>query len=130
MLNFTVGPVQSSEQIRAIGAENVPYFRTAEFSDVMLENERLMLQFSGAPIGSRAVFITGSGTASMEATVMNLFTPEDRVLVVNGGSFGARFCKICEIHGIKYDEIKLDTGKQLRIDDIKTVAKDTKYTAF
>ena len=50
----------------------MPYFRTPEFSQVMLQNERLMLEFSGAPEGSRSVFITGSGTASMEAVVMNL----------------------------------------------------------
>lgn len=130
MLNFTVGPVQSSNAVRAIGAENVPYFRTAEFSEVMLENERLMLKFSSAPEGSRAVFITGSGTASMEATIMNVLTSQDHVLVVNGGSFGARFCKICEVHGIPYDEIKLEVGRQLRESDIDTVAADRKYTAF
>ena len=47
MINFTVGPVQSSEAVRAVGAEQVPYFRTAEFSAVMLENERLMLSSPG-----------------------------------------------------------------------------------
>ena len=31
MLNFTVGPVQSSDRVRAIGAEQVPYFRTRNF---------------------------------------------------------------------------------------------------
>ncbi len=141
MINFTVGPVQSSDKVRAIGAENVPYFRTAEFSQVMLENERLMLKFAGAPDGSRAVFITGSGTASMEATVMNLLTPEDRALVVNGGSFGARFCKICEIHGVPHDEIRLEAGRKLRVEDLaaknaksaKEFCKDNAgrgYTAF
>ena len=114
MINFTVGPVQSCESVHAIGAQDVPYFRTAEFSEVMLENERLMLKFAGAPEGSRAVFITGSGTASMEATIMNVLTPEDRALVVNGGSFGARFCKICEVHGVPHDEIRLDAGKALK----------------
>lgn len=130
MLNFTVGPVQSSDVVRAIGAENVPYFRTAEFSKVMLENERLMLKFANAPEGSRAVFITGSGTASMEATIMNVLTPEDRALVVNGGSFGARFCKMCDIHGVPYDEIKLSIGHQLRMSDIEAVAAGHKYSAF
>lgn len=130
MLNFTVGPVQSCYAVRAIGGENVPYFRTAEFSDVMLENERLMLKFAGAPAGSRAVFLTGSGTAAMEASVMNLLTPDDRAFVVNGGSFGARFSKICDIHGMPHDDIKLDVGKQLRQDDIDAVAAGNKYTAF
>lgn len=113
MLNFTVGPVQSSEIVRKIGAEDVPYFRTQEFSEVMLENERLMCEFANAPMGSRAVFITGSGTASMEAVVMNVFTSQDKVLVVNGGSFGQRFVEICQIHEIPYEEIKLEMGKTL-----------------
>ena len=42
MLNFTVGPVQSSEEILEIGSEQVPYFRTPEFSKIMLENEALI----------------------------------------------------------------------------------------
>ena len=45
MINFTVGPVQSSEAVRQIGAENCPYFRTPEFSAVMLENEALTEEF-------------------------------------------------------------------------------------
>ena len=130
MINFTVGPVQSSEVVREIGAENVPYFRTAEFSAVMLENERLVKKFVNAPEGSKVVFVTGSGTASMEAAVMNVLTPNDRALVVNGGSFGARFCKICEIHEVPYDAICLPVGHQLRAGDIETAAVDKRYTAF
>lgn len=130
MINFSVGPVQSCDAVRAIGAENVPYFRTAEFSKVMLENERLMLKFSGAPEGSRAVFITGSGTASMEASIMNVLTSQDRALIVNGGSFGTRFCKICDIHNVPYDMIPLTVGRKLRQEDIDSVAKGNKYTAF
>lgn len=130
MINFTVGPVQSCDAVREIGAENVPYFRTAEFSEIMLENERLVKEFVNAPDGSRVVFMTGSGTASMEASVMNVLTSDDRALVVNGGSFGQRFCKICEIHNVPYDEIRLVTGHQLRLHDIETVAVGKKHTAF
>ena len=114
MINFTVGPVQSPEQVLRIGAENCPYFRTSEFSNVMLENERLVKEFAGAPEGARAVFLTGSGTASMEATVMNVLTPQDRVLVVSGGSFGHRFCELCEVHGVPHDEIRLNVGEQIK----------------
>lgn len=114
MLNFTVGPVTMEEAVREMGAEQVPYFRTPEFSDIMLENERLMKKFSGAGEKAKAVFLTGSGTASMEAAVMNLFGGYDRVLVVNGGSFGARFVELCQIHGVPYEEIKLEPGKALK----------------
>ena len=88
MLNFTVGPVMSSEDVLAIGAEQVPYFRTPEFSKIMLENESYMLKYTKAPENSRAVFMTCSSTGSMEAVVMNCFCQNDNLLVINGGSFG------------------------------------------
>ena len=130
MINFTVGPVQSYEAVREIGSDNVPYFRTGEFSQVMFENEKLVRKFANASEGSKVVFITGSGTASMEASVMNVLTPNDRALVVNGGSFGTRFCKICEIHGIPYDSINLPVGRQLRQADIDMAAEGHEYTSF
>lgn len=113
MLNFTVGPVMSSEEVRKIGAEQVPYFRTAEFSATMLENEKFMLEYSKAPEGSKAVFMTCSSSGSMEAIVMNCFTKEDKLLVINGGSFGHRFVQLCEIHEIPYVALELEHGKKL-----------------
>lgn len=110
MLNFTVGPVTSNDVVLAIGGEQVPYFRTAEFSDIMFENEALMKEFVNAPDEAKTVFITGSGTASMEAVVMNVFTPDDKLLVIDGGSFGHRFTQLCEIHKIPYTAIRPERG--------------------
>ena len=122
MLNFTVGPVQSSDRVRAIGAEQVPYFRTPEFSAVMLENEQLMKKFAKAGDDARTVFLTGSGTAAMEAAVMNLFDRHDKVLVVNGGSFGQRFADLCQLHEIPHEEIRLETGRALTADHLASYA--------
>ena len=105
MLNFTVGPVMSSKEILEIGGQQIPYFRTSEFSEVMFENEKLMNKFAKAPTDSRTVFITGSGTAAMEAAVMNVFDEHDKVLIVDGGSFGHRFVQLCEIHHIPYESV-------------------------
>jgi aspartate aminotransferase-like enzyme len=113
MLNFTVGPVMCSEAVCAVGGEQVPYFRTAEFSATMLENEKLMLRFAKAPEGAKAVFMTNSSTGSMEAVVMNCFTEEDSVLVIDGGSFGHRFVELCEIHQIPHTVLKLAHGQKL-----------------
>ena len=65
MLNFTVGPVMSEQEILDIGAEQVPYFRTPEFSKIMFENEMLMKEFSRAEDKARVLFITGSGIAPL-----------------------------------------------------------------
>lgn len=119
MLNFTVGPVQSSDCVREIGSEQVPYFRTDEFSEIMLENERLIKKLAKAPKDSRVVFITGSGTASMEATIINTLTKQDKAIVINGGSFGKRFVELCKIHEIPYSEISIEFGKTLTEDMLK-----------
>lgn len=113
MINFTVGPVQSPDEVRKIGSENVPYFRTEEFSKIMKENEEFILELSGAPSGSRVVFLTCSSTGSMEAAIMNCVNENDKVLVINGGSFGERFAQICDIHSINYQELKLKRGCKL-----------------
>ena len=129
MINFTVGPVQSNKSVCKIGAEQVPYFRTPEFSKLMLENERLILKLAKASEKARAVFITGSGTASMEAAVINTLSKDDRVIVVNGGSFGQRFVDLLELHKIPFSEIRLDAGKVLTT-EILSEYESKGYTAF
>ena len=129
MINFTVGPVQSSDAVRAIGAEQVPYFRTSEFSDVMFENERLIKKFAKASDDSKVVFLTSSGSGAMETDIMNTLTPKDKALVVNGGSFGHRFVELLELHNVPYTEIKLEHGKALKAEHLAPY-EGQGYTAF
>ena len=37
----------------------------------------------------------------------------DKILVIDGGSFGHRFVEICKIHNIPYTALELDRGKKL-----------------
>lgn len=99
---FTPGPVKMAEEILRLGAEQTPYFRNDAFSQVLLQCERDLLAAVNAPEGSRAVFLTASGTAGMEAAVVNLLGAGDRAVVVDGGSFGRRFAEICERHAIDH----------------------------
>ena len=129
MINFTVGPVMSSNSVLAIGAEQVPYFRTSEFSKLMLENEALVKKFANASEDSRAVFLTCSGSGGMEAAIMNTLTKEDKALVINGGSFGERFVELLTLHEIPFAEIKMEHGKALKSEHLAPYeGKD--YTAF
>ena len=129
MINFTVGPVQSSDAVLAIGAEQVPYFRTAEFSELMLENEKLVKKFAKATDDSRVVFLTCSGSGGMEAAIMNTLTKEDKALVINGGSFGERFVELLTLHEIPFTEIKMEKGKALKPEHLAPY-EGKGYTAF
>ena len=41
-LNFSVGPVMMPDDILQIGKEQIPYFRTETFSNIMKENEKIL----------------------------------------------------------------------------------------
>lgn len=122
MLNFTVGPVMSPAEVLSTSSQDSPYFRTPEFSAIMLQNEQMVLNLLHSPEESRCVFLTASGTGAMEATIMNVIRPRERVAVINGGSFGQRFVDLCHLHGHEVDEVKLQFGCQVSKRDLdKTV---------
>ena len=64
------------------------------------------------------------------AVTQNVFTKDDRLLVVAGGSFGHRFfCEICEVYGIPHTAIELRQGHALTPADLAPYAGQG-YTGF
>lgn len=122
MLNFTVGPVMSPETVLRVSSDSSPYFRTSAFSKVVLDSERMMLDLCCAPLGSRCVFLTASGTGAMEAAVINVLEPSERVIVLNGGTFGQRFVDLCRLHHHEVDEVRLSFGSQVTKEQLSDAA--------
>lgn len=119
---FTVGPVAMFPDTLCIGGQQSPYFRTEEFSRIVLETEKWMCALAGAPAESRMILLTCSGSGAMEAAVLNAVGPDDRVLIIVGGDFGQRFCDICAVHGIGFDVIRLQQGRTLTVEQIESLA--------
>ncbi|MGD1076198.1 MAG: alanine--glyoxylate aminotransferase family protein [Thermodesulfovibrionales bacterium] len=65
-----------------------------------------------------------SGTGGMEGSVNNLFSPGDKVLVINAGNFGERWTKIAHAYGLEVKEIKRDWGYTVKRDDVEKALKD------
>jgi len=124
---FTPGPVKMSKEILDIGAKQSPYFRNCEFSDVTFNCEKGLLKMLNAPIGSKVIFLTASGTAGMESAVMNLLGSDDNALVVNGGGFGGRFVDICAMHEVPHTDFKV---QNTNLSDIETLAPKNSYTSL
>ena len=110
---FTVGPAQMYPHTLEVRNRVVPYFRTPEFSALMRENREMMLALTDADDDAEVVFLTASGSGAMEAAVMNCFDEKDRLLIISGGTFGERFEKICEIHHIPFDALRLGQDESL-----------------
>jgi aspartate aminotransferase-like enzyme len=74
--------------------------------------------------------LTGSGTGSMEAAIVNMLSPGDKVLSVANGVFGNRFAEIAEGYGADVTRLKFDWGKQVDPDAVRKALKtDTKIKA-
>jgi aspartate aminotransferase-like enzyme len=98
----------------AEAGKQAQYFRTPEFSEIMLDCVEMLKELLDAPPDARMIFLTASGTAAMEASVMNLFMPSDKVLILSGGTFGKRFKQICLVHHIPAESIDLEWNEAFK----------------
>ena len=125
---FTPGPVPIEEHIRAIGEKQPPYNRTEEFSEFtheLLDGLKYVFQTEGS-----VALLTGSGTAAMEASVLNYLDATDRALIINGGTFGQRWCDLCDVHSISYDELEQPPGADIDLTHLSDLLLDNRYTAL
>lgn len=116
---FSLGPVEMFNETLQIGSNKLPYFRTNDFSKINLNICSLLKKFVYTSKDSESIILTSSGSGAMEAAVINVFDENDKVLIVNGGSFGNRFCEICKIHHIPYVDIKLKLGETLKLEHLE-----------
>jgi aspartate aminotransferase-like enzyme len=65
------------------------------------------------------LLLTGSGTGSLEAAVVNTLSPEDKVLSVSIGVFGERFAAIAQKFGAEVTALNFEWGKAADVDEIR-----------
>jgi aspartate aminotransferase-like enzyme len=74
--------------------------------------------------------LTGSGTGGMEAAVVNMLSPGDKVLSASNGVFGNRFADIAQNYGADVMRLKFDWGKPIDPDAVrKALSADSKIKA-
>lgn len=113
---YAAGPVPMDPETLEISGRQLPYFRTKEFSEIMLECNDIIRDLLGTSKTTKTMFIASCGTAAMEAAVINIFTNVDKLLVISGGTFGKRFSQICDVYGIENTSVHVPYGKTLTRD--------------
>lgn len=73
-----------------------------------------LFQTSGA-----TVVLPSSGTGALEAALVNLFRPGDRVLAVVAGAFGARWADQAEAMGLAVDRLEVEWGRAVDPEAVK-----------
>lgn len=110
---FTIGPVEMYPCTKEVYQNPFVYFRTNEFSTLVKDTLKRLSNLLGNDEEDSLIYISGSGTAAMEASVENCVSDKDKVLVINGGSFGKRFCELLEFHNKTYQSIDLAWNETL-----------------
>ncbi len=110
-------PGDLSPEISSIGSQPIPYMRTAEFSGIVLESERILLDLIHCS-GGRTIIYTGSGTGAMSAIVENYVSTFKKAFVIDGGSFGHRWALLCEYYGIPFVHYKVQFAKDIDYEDL------------
>lgn len=113
------------EEIRAIGSHALPYFRSAEYCGqikALTGDLKYLFQTETSPLT-----VTASGTAGMEMALINLFNPGDKVVSINGGTFGAKWGAMARALGLDVTEVVVSHGQDPDIDlIIEAVTEDTR----
>lgn len=116
---FTLGPVEMFPSTRMIHEKKFPYFRTEEYGKVVRKTLARLSQHIGLKEDNALIYMACSGTAAMEATVENCVNTHEKILVINGGTFGKRFCELFEYHQIQYESIDLKWNEILKEEHLK-----------
>lgn len=110
------GPTPIPPEVSAAGALPIIHHRTPEFGEVFTRvNETLKQIF----LTENDIFTySASGTGAFEGAMQNLFSPGDKILVVNNGNFGNRWVKMGSAFGLRVTELKYDWGVKADNDEI------------
>jgi aspartate aminotransferase-like enzyme len=110
------GPTPIPPEVSAAGALPIIHHRTPEFGEVFTRvNENLRKVF----LTENDVFTyAASGTGAFEGAIQNLFSPGDKVLVVNNGNFGNRWVKMSRAFGLEVTELRYDWGVKVNNDEV------------
>ena len=113
MKHFIVGPVEIYPCTREVYKNDYFYFRTEEFGSLVKDCLKRLSALMGNTVENSMIYLTASGTAAMEAVIENCISEKDKSLVINGGTFGRRFCELLEHHDADYSSIELEWDEKL-----------------
>jgi aspartate aminotransferase-like enzyme len=101
-------------------SETMIHHRTPRFNKVFEEARRGSKAFRHE---NDVIMFASSGTGAMEAAVANLFSPGDKVLVINGGKFGERWLNIANAFGLNPIDLKVEWGRAVKVAEIEKQLK-------
>ena len=118
---FTPGPTPLLPAAQFAMAAADIHHRTPEFRAMYTRVLAQLKEFVGTT--NDVIILSSSGSGAMEASVSNLTSPGDRVLVLTAGKFGERWTGITKAFGCHVDVVSAPYGSTFTLDEIKNALK-------
>src|SRR5579864_958589 len=114
---FTPGPTPLLPAAQFAEASFTAHHRTADFRNLFTRVLADMKEFIGTQ--NDVLVLACSGTGVMEASVSNLSSPGDKVLVLSAGKFGERWGDLTKAFGCNVEVISAAYGETISLDQVR-----------
>ena len=118
------GPTPVPEKVLQALSKHPIDHRSKEFQD-LVESTTKNLQWLHQTQND-VLTITGSGTAAMEAGIINTLSKGDKVICGENGKFGERWVKVAKEFGLEVIKIYSEWGTPLNPEEFKKVLEEDK----
>lgn len=118
---FTPGPTPLLPAAQFAMAAADMHHRTPEFRALFLKVVGQLKTFIGTQ--NDVLLLSSSGTGAMEASVSNLTSPGDAVLVLTAGKFGERWVELTKTFGCQVDVVEAAYGQTFDLAEVKKALK-------
>jgi aspartate aminotransferase-like enzyme len=118
---FTPGPTPLLPAAQFAMAAADIHHRTPEFRALFLKVLAQLKVFVGTK--NDVLLLSSSGTGAMEASVSNLTSAGDRVLVLTAGKFGERWVDLAKAFGLVADVVKAPYGETFDLETVRAALK-------
>jgi aspartate aminotransferase-like enzyme len=115
------------ERVRQAIARPVLSHRGPEFTEILRRSEEMLQPVLGTR--NRVFFFSSSGTGMMEAALVNVLAPGERVLISTHGQFGERFVAIAGALGVRVDTLDIPWGLAPTAAEIQKRIRSADYRA-
>ncbi len=116
------GPTPVPERVLHAISKHPIGHRSPEFQEIV-EKTTILLKWLHQTT-SDVLTITGSGTAAMEAGIINTLSKGDRVICGENGKFGQRWVKIAKTYGLDVITVKANWGEPLNPKKFQQILKN------
>ncbi len=110
------GPTPLPPAVRAALSRQMVNHRGPEFAEIMNEVHRDLAHFFVTE--NPVLTFPAAGTGGLEATIVNLLSPGDEVVVVSVGVFGDRFGEIASAFGVQTHRLSYPLGEAAEPDEV------------